>query len=127
MWPPHCVQDTSGADFHPELDYREGDFIVYKGTDSAIDSYSAFYDNQHKKSTGLSDYLKEKGVTSVYLTGIASDVCVYFSAIDAKNDGFDVYYVKDLCRGLSPADIALCETKMGEAGVNIVASTSISL
>ena len=90
MWPDHCVQGTEGANFHPDLRREESDPIFRKGTDPGIDSYSAFYDNGHLRSTGLADYLQEKGIAEIALCGLATDYCVKFSVLDALAEGFEV-------------------------------------
>jgi len=100
LWPVHCVQESPGAEF------AEGSFTTkilksfLKGTDTNIDSYSTFFDNQHKKSTGLSEYLKKRGINELYIAGLATDYCVKYSVLDAINLGFDVFVVKDACHGI---------------------------
>lgn len=100
LWPVHCVQDCPGAAFHPDLDRSRVAEVFRKGTDPEIDSYSTFFDNAHRKATGLGDYLTDRGVTHVYLTGLATDYCVKFSALDALRLGFAVTVVRDACRGI---------------------------
>lgn len=100
LWPDHCVQGSLGADFHPDLSTYLVETIFRKGTDSRIDSYSAFYDNTHQKSTGLTGYLKEKGVTCLYFCGLAADICVYFSIKDALQAGFNCFLIEDATRAL---------------------------
>lgn len=100
LWPDHCVQGTNGAAFSPKLWMNRVEAIFRKGTDTSIDSYSGFYDNGHLKSTGLADYLKGKGVTEVYLVGLAGDYCVYFSAKDAIDEGFQTYLIEDAIRSI---------------------------
>ncbi|RXG20499.1 bifunctional nicotinamidase/pyrazinamidase [Leeuwenhoekiella aequorea] len=100
LWPVHCIQTTSGADFHPHLNVSRIEAIFRKGTDPKIDSYSGFYDNAHKKSTGLSGYLKGKGVTSLYFCGLAADYCVSYSALDALTEGFKVTLYEDATRAI---------------------------
>lgn len=95
FWPDHCVQGSAGAEFPAAFNSRAVEVIFRKGTDAAIDSYSAFYDNARRKSTGLADYLRGKGVTELYLCGLAADICVYFTALDALADGFTVSFIKD--------------------------------
>lgn len=90
LWPDHCVQGTSGAEFHKDLNFNKVEAIFRKGMNSEIDSYSGFYDNGHRKSTGLSGYLKEKGIEELHFCGLAADYCVYFSMKDALKEGFHV-------------------------------------
>jgi len=100
LWPVHCVQGTKGADFHPELDLRPVDLIIRKGTNPQIDSYSAFFENDKKTSTGLEYYLKGLGIKKVFLTGLATDYCVFFSAMDSVKLGFETYVIIDATRGV---------------------------
>ena len=127
LWPVHCVQNTSGATFVPGLDTRRVARVFQKGTDPAIDSYSGFFDNGHRKSTGLGDYLKSSGVSDVYVAGLATDYCVKFTALDARQLGFRVYLVEDACRGvnLKPGDVNVAIEEMKRAGVSIVHSASL--
>ena len=96
--------------------------MFHKGVDPGIDSYSAFFDNAHRRSTGLGEYLKENGVTEVYIVGLATDYCVKFSALDAVELGFETYVVTDGCRGidLNPGDIDEAFNEMRQAGVKLV-------
>lgn len=107
LWPMHCVQGTPGSDFVPELNTEKIERIFYKGTDPGIDSYSALYDNAHRKSTGLSEYLKQQGLNELHIVGLATDYCVKFSVLDALDDGFMVHVHLDGCRGinLNPGDV----------------------
>lgn len=98
LWPDHCVQDTPGAAFHPALNQAPFRLIVRKGTDPQIDSYSAFCDNDKKKRTGLLGALRELGVRRVFLTGLATDFCVYYTAMDAREAGLEVVLLHDACR-----------------------------
>lgn len=100
LWPRHCVQGTQGAEFAQALDTKFIQKVFYKGTHSRIDSYSTFYDNEHLQSTGLDLYLKERGVDTLYIVGLATDYCVKYSALDALNLGYNVYIVVDACRGV---------------------------
>jgi nicotinamidase/pyrazinamidase len=124
LWPTHCVQQTIGAQFHPRLNTKRIAKVFPKGTDPAIDSYSGFYDNGHKKATGLGDWLKEQKVTEVLICGLATDYCVKATAIDAVALGFRTVLIEDACRGvgLSPADIPAALQAMREAGVLISTS-----
>ncbi|RPD99902.1 bifunctional nicotinamidase/pyrazinamidase [Aureibaculum marinum] len=100
LWPIHCVQNTIGAALHPNLKSESIEAIFRKGTSITIDSYSAFYDNAHLKSTGLTGYLKDKGVTEIYFSGLAADICVYFSIIDALNEGFKCNIITEAVKPL---------------------------
>jgi nicotinamidase/pyrazinamidase len=106
LWPVHCVQNTHGADFTPGFSKDQFDAIFHKGTDPSIDGYSAFYDNAHEKSTGLTAYLHKHGITQVVLVGLAFDYCVFYSALDARRDGFEAAVIPTLSRSIdnSPAE-----------------------
>ncbi len=127
LWPVHCVQNTPGADFAPGLDGDRWAKVVLKGTDAGIDSYSGFYDNGHRMATGLGDYLKQKGVGTVFVAGLATDYCVKFTALDARALGFVTFVVRDCCRGvdLNPGDVEGAVDEMSAAGVGIVDSAEM--
>lgn len=105
LWPDHCVQGTKGAQLVAELDLNPVEVIIRKGTNAQIDSYSAFYDNGRQKTTGLSGYLKSKGVSEVYVCGLATDVCVYHTAKDSLSEGFQTFVILSASMGLSEASI----------------------
>ncbi len=127
LWPVHCVQNTPGAAFAPTLDTSRLDCVIQKGTDSRIDSYSAFFDNAHRKDTSLSAYLKEQGATHVYLLGLALDYCVKFSALDAAALGFWTFVIVDACRGIGahPGDLPEALDAMKRAGVCLIQSQDV--
>jgi nicotinamidase/pyrazinamidase len=100
LWPDHCVQDTPGADFHPSLKIPHAALVLRKGLRHAIDSYSAFYENDRKTPTGLVGYLQERNLTRVFVAGLAFDFCVRYSAEDATFTGFTVAVIEDACRGI---------------------------
>jgi nicotinamidase/pyrazinamidase len=100
LWPDHCIQGGLGAKFHTELQQDRADLIIRKGYNSAIDSYSAFFENDHKTATGLDGYLRTRGITQLTLVGLALDFCVNYSAVDAANLGFEVVVRQDLCRAI---------------------------
>jgi|TARA_B110000908_G_C10020344_1_gene342623 nicotinamidase/pyrazinamidase len=100
LWPDHCIQGTQGAAFHPALETDQADLIIRKGYNPAIDSYSAFFENDHKTPTGLEGYLRTRGITEVTLVGLALDFCVNYSAVDAAQLGFKVHVRTDLCRAI---------------------------
>ena len=127
LWPDHCVPGTTGAEFHPQLDTLGFDLIVRKGTDPNLDSYSAFFENDHKTPTGLHFYLEGLKVKSVYLVGLALDVCVYFSAIDALKLGFHTVLVEDACRGIDtpPGSLKARLEEMRKSGVQILRAADV--
>lgn len=100
LWPDHCIIGTGGAAFHPKLDANRADLIIRKGYNPAIDSYSAFFENDHKTPTGLEGYLRTRGISEVTMVGLALDFCVNFSAVDAAQLGFRVHVRADLCRAI---------------------------
>jgi nicotinamidase/pyrazinamidase len=127
MWPVHCVQNSMGAQFHPRLDVSRIHKIVHKGADRLIDSYSAFFDNAHLRSTGLADYLQEHGVEEVYIIGLATDYCVKYSCLDAAKLKLKTHVIIDACRGidLTAGDIDKALAEMVAVGVDIIYSESI--
>jgi nicotinamidase/pyrazinamidase len=127
MWPRHCVQNSKGAKFHKDLDTVCVDKIFHKGSDKSVDSYSAFYDNEHKRATGLGDYLKENGITDIFIIGLATDYCVKYTCMDAIALGFKTYVIADVCRGidLNPGDVQNAISEMRALGVKIITSKSI--
>lgn len=127
LWPDHCVQGTPGSELVPELDHSRIAETFVKGTDPGIDSYSGFFDNGRRKATGLGDWLKERGVTEVLVTGLAADVCVKFTALDALKLGFATKLVRDATRGvdLKPGDVDRALGEMRDAGAEIVDSASV--
>jgi nicotinamidase/pyrazinamidase len=121
LWPVHCVAGTVGAEFSPILERDRWACVFRKGTDRQIDSYSGFFDNGHRQSTGLGDYLRERGVETVYLAGLATDYCVKFTALDAVELGFKTCLIEDACRGVNlnagDVDAALDECRRAGAVV----------
>ena len=118
LWPDHCVQGTQGAAFHPGLDVPHAELVLRKGFRSTIDSYSAFRENDRRTPTGLANYLKEREFERITLCGLATDFCVLFSAIDAREAGFQVSIVTSACRGIDvDGSIARAIRSMREAGV----------
>jgi nicotinamidase/pyrazinamidase len=118
LWPDHCMQATPGAEFHKALHVPHAGLIVRKGTDRAIDSYSAFYENDRKTPTGLSGYLRERNLTRVFLAGLALDFCVRYSAEDARREGFGVVVIEDACRGID-LDGSVAATRASFAALGI--------
>ena len=129
LWPVHCVQNTPGADFAPGLNRDRWDKVVFKGTDATIDSYSGFYDNGHRKATGLGDYLRDRDVSRVFVAGLATDYCVKFTALDAQALGFATCLVQDCCRGvdLNPGDVQRAMDEMRAVGVRMVDSAELGV
>ena len=120
LWPDHCVQGSQGARFHPELNVPHAELVVRKGFRSAIDSYSAFRENDRLTPTGLAGYLRERGLERITMCGLATDFCVAFSAIDGREAGFEVTVVTSTCRGIDiDGSVARAMRSMGEAGVSV--------
>ncbi|MDI6027335.1 bifunctional nicotinamidase/pyrazinamidase [Corticibacterium sp. UT-5YL-CI-8] len=121
LWPDHCIQGAWGAEFHPELVWTRAELIVRKGFDPAIDSYSAFYENDRATPTGLAGYLRERGIGKVVLVGLATDYCVAYSALDAAGHGFDTTVLLEACRAIDlNGSMAAMMVAMRDAGVKIV-------
>ncbi|MFP7569527.1 bifunctional nicotinamidase/pyrazinamidase [Marivita sp. S2033] len=121
LWPDHCVIGSYGAAFHADLDVDRAEMVIRKGFRRAIDSYSAFFENDHTTPTGLEGYLRTRGITSLVLAGLATDFCVAYSAIDAAKLGFDVTVRTDLSRGIDlDGSLAAASQKMQDAGVTLV-------
>lgn len=118
MWPVHCVQNTKGAEFHPDL--LTVPTVFCKGMDPTVDSYSGFFDNDGMNPTGLNDYLKLNGIETVTVVGIATDYCVKFTALDAAKLGYKVNVVLKACRGVAPNTIILAIQEMKDAGINVI-------
>lgn len=126
LWPEHCVQASAGAELHPDLDLPHAQLIIRKGCNPDIDSYSAFLEADRSTTTGLAGYLKERGVDTVYMVGLALDFCVMFSALDARAAGFNACVVVDACRAIDlDGSLAAAITRMQEAGVSLIHSSDI--
>ncbi len=125
LWPDHCVQGTAGAAFSEALDQNRIEAIFRKGTDPAVDSYSGFFDNGRRKSTGLADYLRGKSVTEVYLAGLAADYCVFFSAKDALTEGFQVYFIEDATRAIDADGFSRAKAELLQRGGHLVQSHTL--
>lgn len=120
LWPDHCTIGSPGAAFHPALDVDKADLIIRKGFRPAIDSYSAFFENDHETPTGLEGYLRTRGVDTVTLVGLATDFCVNFSAVDAAKLGFRVRVIESLCRAIDlDGSLAAARDGMQTAGVTL--------
>lgn len=101
LWPDHCVQHSHGAQFHPDLNIKKITHFIQKGTNPKVDSYSAFYDNHHLKSTGLTQWLWDHAIQTLYVMGLATDYCVKYTCLDAMQEQFQVYLIVDGCRGVN--------------------------
>ncbi len=123
LWPDHCVQGTSGAEFHPDLRIPHAALVLRKGFRRTIDSYSAFYENDHRTPTGLTGYLRERELTRVFLAGLAFDFCVRYSAEDAQREGFGALVIADACRGID-VDGSFAATRRSLADLNIPCITA---
>jgi nicotinamidase/pyrazinamidase len=121
LWPDHCIQGAPGAEFHPGLVWTKAELVIRKGYRTAIDSYSAFFENDHATPTGLAGYLRERGIEAVTLCGLATDFCVAFSALDAVAAGFKTTVMLEACRGIDlGGSMAAQLEKMRQAGVTLV-------
>lgn len=120
LWPDHCVQGTDGAEFHKDLNANRADLIVRKGFNAAIDSYSAFFENDQETPTGLEGYLRTRGLTDLTMVGLATDFCVNFSAVDAAKLGFKVTVLEGLCRAIDlNGSLQAARDGMRDAGVTL--------
>ncbi|MBK1834581.1 bifunctional nicotinamidase/pyrazinamidase [Roseibacillus ishigakijimensis] len=122
LWPVHCVQNTPGADFAPGLHTQDIAEVILKGTDPAIDSYSAFYDNGRRQSTGLAETLRTRGTSELHVCGLATDYCVKFTVLDALAEGFATTLIANACRAveLTPGDGEKALAEMAAAGARII-------
>lgn len=126
LWPDHCVQGTNGADFHPDLNTTLSELIIRKGFRKEIDSYSAFFENDHQTSTGLTGYLRERGIQQLYMAGLATDFCVKWSAIDGRKQGFQVYVIEDAVRGIDiEGSVDKAWREMEQIGVKRITSDQV--
>jgi nicotinamidase/pyrazinamidase len=125
LWPVHCVQNTLGAEFAPTFDTSRIAYVFHKGIERNIDSYSTFFDNAHRRHTGLAHYLKERSIKDIYLLGLALDYCVKYSALDARQLGLNTHVILDGCRGieLQAGDIDQALEEMKQAGAIILKSS----
>ena len=127
LWPVHCVQNTRGAEFAPLFDTTRIAHIFHKGTERNIDSYSTFFDNAHRRHTGLAHYLEERSIKDIYLLGLALDYCVKYSALDARQLGLNTHVILDGCRGieLEHGDISRALEEMKRDGTAILKSSDL--
>jgi nicotinamidase/pyrazinamidase len=127
LWPDHCVQGTRGADFHPALQLTRAELILRKGFRRAIDSYSAFFENDRTTATGLAGYLRERGLNRVFLAGLAYDYCVGYSALDARRLGLPAIILRDACRAIDlNGSVAEIEREFAAAGVELINTGDLS-
>jgi nicotinamidase/pyrazinamidase len=127
LWPGHCIQETEGANFHPDLDRTAATLVIRKGMNGEIDSYSAFRENDKRTATGLAGYLRERGVERVFLAGLALDFCVRFSAIDARELGFQAVVIDDACRAIdADGSLAAAMDDFDRAGVDLAKAQALS-
>ncbi len=129
LWPAHCVQFTKGALFAPGFNRERVQKVFQKGVDPQIDSYSAFFDNAHRRSTGMDTWLKERQVKHVYIAGLPTDYCVKFTALDAIKVGFRPHVIEDACRGINvhPGDVKRAIWEMKSAGIEILQSNQLKV
>ncbi|MBS3944227.1 MAG: bifunctional nicotinamidase/pyrazinamidase [Melioribacter sp.] len=125
LWPDHCVQESFGAEFNNNFSTGKVEAIFRKGMETEIDSYSAFYDNGHIKSTGLSPYLKGRNVDEFFITGLAGDFCVYYSIKDALNEGFKVSVIEDAVRSIDQNNFLIIKKELKERGVKFITSNQL--
>jgi len=125
LWPDHCVQGTFGAEFSSLLNTNKAEAIFRKGTNPEIDSYSAFFDNKHFKSTALADYLRGKKVKQVFLTGLCGDICVFYSAMDSLHEGFETFIIQDGTCPLNKDDYIKTNKTFTEKGGKIILSKDV--
>lgn len=120
LWPDHCVQGSAGAEFHPQLEWTKAELIVRKGFRTGIDSYSAFFENDHRTPTGLAGYLRERGISDLTLVGLATDFCVAYSALDAVRSGFSATVLLEACRAIDlGGSLAAMKDEMAAEGVRL--------
>ncbi|MCE0722997.1 bifunctional nicotinamidase/pyrazinamidase [Legionella resiliens] len=125
LWPDHCVQGTFGAEFYPTLDTRPVAAIFRKAMDPEIDSYSGFFDNDHKRDIGLGGYLHAKGIQELYFCGLCADICVYFTIKDALQEGFTCHLIEDATRPLNKLDFKRIKLELLHKGVKFLHSHEI--
>ncbi|XP_066287716.1 nicotinamidase-like, partial [Branchiostoma lanceolatum] len=125
LWPDHCVINTTGAQFHPQLTTDPTDLVVRKGYRCQVDSYSAFFDNGGFRQTELDSLLRQRQVRTLIITGLALDFCVFFTAVDARRLGYDTYVVRDASRGITEAGVARALADMAAAGVSVIRAEDV--
>jgi nicotinamidase/pyrazinamidase len=127
LWPPHCVQGSKGAEFHPALHLPQAELVLRKGFRVNVDSYSAFFENDRATPTGLASYLRERDFKRVFLAGLAYDYCVGYSALDARRLGLPAFVLRDACRAIDlDGSVAAIEAEFTEAGVAVIETAQLS-
>lgn len=132
LWPDHCIQGSAGAEFHKDLRRKDSDFLIRKGTNKALDSYSAFFENDHKTrpvfddGQTLSEKFRQRGIDTLVFTGLAFDYCVGWNALDAVKEGFKAIIVEDATRAIAPDSEQDMRKQLGKAGVKIVKSADLA-
>jgi len=128
LWPEHCVQGTSGAEFHKNLNTTKTEVCIRKGFRKKIDSYSTFYENDQKTHTGLAGYLRERGITDLYVTGLATDFCVKWSVLDGLKENFNVFVIEDAVKGINiDGSVKQAWKEMKDDGAVVLTSDTIQL
>ncbi len=125
LWPDHCIQGSIGAQIHPSIIANKVEGIFRKGMDPEIDSYSGFYDNGYKKSTGLAGYLRERKIKKVYVCGLAADYCVYYTAKDSLKENFETYFIEDATRAIDPNGFVKAMENILFSGGQIIKSEAL--
>jgi nicotinamidase/pyrazinamidase len=126
LWPDHCIQGSKGAEFHPALNLPDAEIILRKGFNPKTDSYSAFFENDHKTATGLGDYLRAQRLGRVFLAGLAYDYCVGYTALDARGLGLEAIIVRDACRAIDlNGSVEKIEAEFASAGVKLIDSSEL--
>jgi len=127
LWPPHCIQNSKGAEFHPALHLPQAELILRKGFDPLIDSYSSFFENDRVTHTGLAGYLHDRKLTRVFFSGLAYDFCVGYSALDARRIGLPAIVLRDTCRAINlGGSLTRIEANFAKAGVTVIDSAALS-
>jgi nicotinamidase/pyrazinamidase len=127
LWPDHCIQGTAGAELHPDLEIPHAALVIRKGFRREIDSYSAFHENDHVTATGLGGYLRERGLTRIFVAGLAFDFCVRFSAEDASKSGFACVVIEDACRGIDvDGSVASTRDSLAALGIACISSDAVA-
>ena len=126
LWPNHCVQGTSGAEFHAALNVDSAELVIRKGYRQTIDSYSALFENDRSTSTGLAGYLRDRGFERLFMAGLATDYCVAYSALDGRREGFEIIVIDDACRGIDlEGSVEAAWRQMTDAGVERIDSREL--
>ena len=127
LWPNHCVQGTSGAEFHAGLNVDSAELVIRKGYRQTIDSYSALFENDRSTSTGLAGYLRDRGFERLFMAGLATDYCVAYSALDGRREGFEIVVIDDACRGIDlEGSVEAAWQQMTDAGVERIDSRELA-